>query len=171
MRGAREPGHVTAGLGDDHSGAFAVDPRHGHQVLDLVSEWGEFGVDACGHLLDDGAQFIDPAQDDCAEERMVVVETACQRLDQRIVFEPQLLFGQIGEDLWIPFTVDEVLHHRSTGHPEDVGGHRGELHAGVFKDLLQPLRFPVAFPDRGGPIPGEIAQPADRLGRHQRCPQ
>lgn len=88
-----------------------------------------------------------------------------------ILFEPQLLFGQIGEDLWIPFTVDEGLHQQATGHPEDVGGHRGEFHAGVFEDLLQPLRFPVAFPDRRGPVPGEITQPADRLGRHQRGPQ
>jgi hypothetical protein len=101
----------------------------------------------------------------------MVVETAGQRLDQRIVFKPKLLFGEISEDLWIPFTVDEGLHHRATGHPEDVCGHRRELHAGVFEDLLQPLRFPVAFPDRCGPIPGEITQPADRLGRNQRGPQ
>ena len=73
MRGGPEPGHVTAGLGDDHRSAFAVNIRDGHQVLDRVGERGEFGVDPCSHLLDDGAQFIDPAQDNCAKERVVVI--------------------------------------------------------------------------------------------------
>lgn len=157
VRGGSKPGHVPAGLGDDHRSAFAVDTRDGHQVLDHVSERGEFGVDS-------RRQFIDPAQDDYAEERMVVIETP--GLDQSIMFQPQLLFGQIGKDLWIPFTVDQGLHHRTASHTEDVGGYHGELHAGVFEDLLQSLCFPVAFPDRRRPTPGEITQTADRLGRY-----
>jgi len=125
VRGGPESAHVAAGLGDDHGSAFAVDTRNRDQVLDRVSERGELGVDPRGYLLDDRAQLIDAAQDDAAEERVVVVEAAGQRLDQRVVFEPQLLFGQISKDLGVAFTVDEGLHHRSTGDPEDVGGHHG----------------------------------------------
>jgi len=53
---------------------------------------------------------------------VVVVEAAGQRLDQCVVFQPQLLFGQTGKDLWVVFPVDEGLHHGAAGHPEDVGG-------------------------------------------------
>ena len=59
----------------------------------------------------------------------MAVEAAGQRLDQRVVFETQLLFGEIGKGLWVPFTVDEGLHHRPTGYPEDVGSYHGQLHA------------------------------------------
>lgn len=38
----------------------------------------ELGVDPAGHLLDDRGEFIDPAQDDLAEERMMVIEASGQ---------------------------------------------------------------------------------------------
>lgn len=66
MRGGGESAHVPTGLGDDHGGAFPVDARDGHQVLDRLSERDKLGIDPRGHLLDDRGQLIDPTQDDAA---------------------------------------------------------------------------------------------------------
>ena len=49
--------------------------------------------------------------------------------------------------------------------------HRGDLHHGVFQQLLQPLQAAGPLPDQVGPGPGEVPHRPDRGRRHETGPQ
>ena len=61
----------------------------------------------------------------------------------------------------------ERLEHRLARCAEHVGGDARELDVGVLEQLLQAVRLARALPHQRLAIAGQVAQLADRLGRHE----
>ena len=51
----------------------------------------------------------------------------------------QLRPGQIGQPGRVVLPLDHGLQHQPSGHTHHVGGHRTQLHVGVFKQLLNAI--------------------------------
>jgi len=83
---------------------------------------------------------------------------------------PHPTLGQLGQPRRVLTASDQGGQHQPSRHPGDVGGHTGQLHPGVFQQLLQALDLPAAFPGDHRPRPSQIPQHTDRLGRHERGP-
>jgi hypothetical protein len=60
----------------------------------------------------------------------------------------------------------ERVEHRPPGDAEDIGGHAVELDPGVPKGLVQLLGLALLF-DLGLAVAGQLADCANRLGRHE----
>ena len=63
--------------------------------------------------------------------------------------------------------VHQRLKHRAAGDAEHVAGDRQQLDASVLEYLVQALRLAGPLLDLRLAVAGEIAQVADRLGRHE----
>ncbi len=170
MPGGGEPGHVGAGLGDDDVGGQGADPGDGADQVPEPAKGLDHHLDPGGELVDRRGVLVDQVQVHPGQERVVVGEPAGQRLGQRRDLGAQPALGQVGQRGGVAFPGDQRLEHRPARDPDDVGGHRGQLDAGVLEQLLQPLDLPAAFPGDRGPGPGQVPQLPDRLGRHERAP-
>ena len=170
MLGGGEPGHVRAGLGDDHIGGQGADPGDGADQLPEALKRLDHHLDPGGELADGLGVPVDQVQVHPGQEGVVLAETAVQGLGQLGDLRPQPTLGQIGQPGRVPIAGDQRLDHRPPGHAQDVGGHRGQLDPGILQQLLQPLDLPAAFAGDRGPGPGQVAQLPDRLGRHERAP-
>ena len=102
---------------------------------------------------------------------MVLPEVTGQCLHQLRDLGPYPRLGHLGEDVHIPFPLDQRSEHGPPGDPENVGGHAGEFDPGVFEFLLQPAGLPGPLRGEGSPVASEITQLPDRLRGHERGPQ
>jgi len=73
--------------------------------------------------------------------------------------------GELGQDRRIALPRDDRLEHGPARGPEDVARHRAELDVGVLEDLVDAVGHRRVLIDERGPVPGQIAQLADRRGR------
>jgi hypothetical protein len=135
-----------------------------------VVERGDHPVDLGGDPVDLGGRRVDALQHQLAQEAVMVVEVAGQRLLQDRDLGPHAGACQLGERLGVALAGDERLEQLASRHPEEVADHAGELDLGVLEELLQPLLFPGPLPDQAAPVAGQVAQLADRLGMHQARP-
>jgi len=107
--------------------------------------------------------------EDLADQQPVVgAEAAPQRLPQCRELGAQLPPSQLGQHLRVAGAAHQRGQHVAAGAAEDVAGHAGQLDPGVLQDLVQPLRLPGALLDLRLAVAGQVAQLADRLGRHER---
>jgi hypothetical protein len=98
---------------------------------------------------------------------VVLGEASGERLGERGDLRTHPPFREVSEHGRVTLAGDERLEHRPAGDPADVGGHRGELDAGAFEELLEALDLPVPFTGDRRAGAGEVAQLADRLGRDE----
>jgi len=167
--GGGEPGHVRAGLGDDHVGQGGADPGYGHDEVAGATKGLDHHLDPGGELVHGVGVLIDQGQVQPGQERVMGGEPAGQRLGERGDLDPEPGLRQVGEHRGITLTVDQRVEHRPPGRAADVGGHRGQCDPGVFQQLLQALPLPGPFPGDRGPRAGQVPQLADRLRWHERA--
>ncbi len=151
-----EPGHVRAGLGGDHVGRGRPDARDRADQFPETAKGLDHHLDPFGELVDGRGVLVEQGQVHPGQERVVVGEPTSQRLDQLWCLGAQPTLSQIGQHGGVALPVDQGLEHRPTGDPDDVGGHRGQLDAGVLEQLLQPLHLPRAFAGDRGPGAGQV---------------
>ena len=168
MGGGREPGHVRAGLGDDHLRDLRPDPGDGLQQLDLVlprlAGLGDHRVQLGQGLLDQ----VQPTQHRAGQPGVVGVEVPGQRLGQIGDLAPHPALRQLGEPQRIGFAVDHRGQHRPRRHRLQARRDRGQLDAGVLQHQLQPDDLPGPVTHQLHPVPGQHPQPADLRWRHER---
>jgi hypothetical protein len=153
--GARQRAPATR-LGDQLLRGGEPDRGDRVELVDLVRERrasvGDPGVEA-GDLA---AEAIDVGQHRVQDRGVVVGEEPAQRLLQRGGLGPQPAPGHRREDLRVPLAGDQGVHHRPTGHPEQVADHRGQLDLGVFEQLLHPLHLAPTVADQRTPVARQV---------------
>src|SRR4051794_430950 len=95
------------------------------------------------------------------------VEVSLERLAQGGDLLAHLAPRELRQDLSVGLAGDERVEHVAARLAEDVGRDAVELDAGVIERLMQPVDLACAFLDLGLAIAREVAQLADRLGRHK----
>jgi hypothetical protein len=125
---------------------------------------GDPGGEVGDHLL----RELEPGEDRAHEERVVGAELPGQGLLQGRDLLPQLPPGQVGQDLGVAGPLHQRLQHGPPGDPEEIGGHRGEIHPRVLQDLVEALGLPDPLLDLGLAVAGEVAELPDGLGRDER---
>ena len=96
------------------------------------------------------------------------VEAALQRLAQRRDLLAQLALGQVGEHLGVGRARRPARRaSRGPDSPRMSRGDAVELDAGVLQRLVQPVGLALALLDLRLAIARQVAQLADRLGRHE----
>ena len=168
MTGAGEPGHVGAGLGDDHVGDAGRDAWDRDDQVPGTTKGFDHHLDPPGELVDRPGVAVDQVEMTPGQEPVVLAEAASQRLGQLGDLRTQTPLGQIRQRGRVAFPSDQRFEHGPAGHPADVAGHRGQFDTGVLEQLLQPLDLPAALPGDRGAGPGQVPKLADRLGRHER---
>jgi hypothetical protein len=119
----------------------------GHQQL----------VDACGQRSDLRVKGVDLIQQHPRQFGMVVIKAPVEGLDQRRALDRHPAAGQIRETPWITLAGDQRLDHVARRERIEGGRHRRQLDQGIFKQFLQPLPVPGAFPGQIHPQPGVVA--------------
>ncbi len=89
MLGSQERAHVAAGLGDDHLGGATVDPWDRAERLNGRREPGDLRLDLGGELGDRSVEIVDVREHPADDDRVLVIESALERLAQRRELEPQ----------------------------------------------------------------------------------
>jgi hypothetical protein len=92
-----EGGHVDADLGDELPGADPSDAGDLIELGDLGGERGDLLLDPGGELIDLAGEVVDAVQHHLAQEPVVVVEVAGQRLLQQAEVGAQAGAGELGE--------------------------------------------------------------------------
>ena len=167
MAGGGKHAHVRPGLGDDHLGGSPPDARDRAQELNRRRERDESLLERVREPLDLLIEEVQVGEDRADQQHVQLVEAALERLAQPRQLLAQAAAGELGEQLGVSGARHQRVEHRPPGGAEDVGGDAVELDVGVLKRLVQPLGLPVALGDLGLAIAGELAQLADRLGRHE----
>lgn len=72
-------------------------------------------------------------QDPASPDGVMITEMTGEGVGEGGDLRSQLPFGQLGELRRITLAGNEGLDHRPAGLGEDLGGHRGQLDAGVLK--------------------------------------
>lgn len=109
MLGRGEPGHVTPGLGHVHLCHRPVHPRDRVQQVQHRTKGGHCLLDAGRQLVDGTGQLVVLLEVEAGQEGVVPAETAGQRLIQLGDLAAYAALGEVGEDLWIAFPVDQGL--------------------------------------------------------------
>jgi hypothetical protein len=112
IAGGWEPGHVGAGLGDDHVDREAIEPRNGEQRLVDRIERGRASVDLLGQRPDRLIKEVEVSEDPTTGHRVVRAEVPGQRFCERRDLRSHLALGQRGEFRWILFAGDQRFDHR-----------------------------------------------------------
>ena len=170
MPRGREPGHVGAGLGDDHVGGDGTDPGDGADQVPESLKGLDHHLDPVGELLDRRRVLVDQVQVHPGQERVVLGEPAGQRLGQLRDLRPQPSLGQIREHGRV------ALSRRSA--PRASPARRHPMMSEATADSLIPASS-SSFSSRWTSRPRSrvIAvrarvrsrSCADRLGRHERA--
>lgn len=167
----REGVHVAAGLSDDDLGGAPLDAGDRAQQLDRGGERGDLLFDRLGELGDRLVEVVDVGKDPPANQSVLGLEATLQRLAQRGQLGAQLALGELGEHSRVGGAGDQRGEHRAAALAEQVRGDAVELDAGVFHELVQPAGLPLPVTDLRLAIARQVAQRADRLGRHQAAAQ
>ena len=107
------------------------------------------------------------AQDRADPQPVMGVEVSGERLAQRGDLLAHLPARELGEHVRVGLAGDQRVEHVAPGLAHDVRRDGVELDAGVFERLVQPVDLARAFLDLRLAIAREVAQLADRLGRHE----
>src|SRR5690606_7784380 len=97
------------------------------EQLKLPGERAHLLLDPGGELHDGGGDLVDTLQVHPAQERVVLLKVAGQRLDQVGDLAAHAGFGHLREYVDVLFAVDHRFDHRPDGDAEDVGGHGGQF--------------------------------------------
>jgi hypothetical protein len=116
-------------------------------------------------------RVVEVGQDVGHREGVMVAKAPGERPLQLGQLGPRLALGQIRQRLPVAAAADQGRQHRPARGAEHLRGHRAELHGGVFERLVQPVGLALAPRDERLAPSGEIAQIADRPGRHQAAAQ
>jgi hypothetical protein len=120
LPGGGEAGHVGADLSQDHLGGAMThsgDPdQQRHRRLVRVQE----RLDSGGELVDGGVGLIDAGQHRPAQQGMVLVETARQRVLELRDLGSHGALGHLGQHRRVTLTGDERVDHL----PTRLGQHR-----------------------------------------------
>jgi hypothetical protein len=95
------------------------------------------------------------------------VKAAFERLAQRRDLLAHLRPRQVGQHVRIGRAAHERVEHVAPGLAHDVCRDAVKLDAGVLERLVQPVDLARALLDLRFAIAREVAQLADRLGRHE----
>jgi len=117
VRRGREPGHVDADLGDDHAGGDVPDAGDLIQTCRRGDERGDLGIDALVEVGDVGATPINAIEHLGQQERVVVAETAGERLLQVGDLAAHPAARELGEHLGVALPGDQRGQHVATGDP------------------------------------------------------
>ncbi|MCW2695315.1 MAG: hypothetical protein JWR62_400 [Modestobacter sp.] len=168
MRRGWEPGHVPAGLGEDHLRHLRPDSGNGLQWFQLVRP----GLAGCrDHRVELGEGVLgqlQPMQHGARPLGVLVVEVPGQRLDQLRDLDPHLALGHFGEDLRITFAGDQRGQHRPGRDAGQARRHREQLDARVLQHEFQAGHLAGAVGHQLHPVAGRHLQPADVGRRHER---
>jgi hypothetical protein len=97
IAGSREPGHVGAGLGDDHLDREPVEPGHRQKRRVHRRKRGRARIDLLGQGGDRLAQEVEMIEDPPAGDGVVGAEVSGQRLGQRRDLRAHLAHRQLGQ--------------------------------------------------------------------------
>ena len=170
MRVGREAAHVRADLGEQHLGGAPVDAGDRVQQLELTGERAGQLLDPLRQGRDRLVEEVDLGEHLPDQQRVVAGEAALERFAQRGDLLAQRALGQLGEHLGVVGAGDQRVEHPPGGHAEHLGGDRGELDPGVLQGLLDPLHLAGALLDLGLAVADQVAQLAQRPGRHEARP-
>lgn len=167
MRGGREHGHVHAEFGDEFLGAGDADPGDLIELADLSFIGTDRGFDRGAHLGDVGGHGVDAVEHLGAQQRVVVLEMAGQRLTELTDLRTEPAAGQFSQDLGVALPGDQRSQDGPAGDPEHVRGHYGEFDLRVLEEFLQTLLLPGPVPDQGTAVAGEVPQRDALLSRRE----
>jgi hypothetical protein len=164
-----EPAHVHPDLGDHDLGRAPPYPRDGAQPPGLLIERGDHLLHLGIQTLDGRAQVVDVVQVHLEQERVVRTEPALQCAAELGDLGPHPGAGHVRQHLGVPRPRDERLEHLPGRLAEHVGDHRVELDARVFQELLDALGLLGPVLDELLAVPGQVPEPRDHRGRHERA--
>ena len=170
MRVGREAAHVRPDLAQQHLGGAAVDARDRVQQLKLTRERARELLDPLRQGGDRLVEEVDLGEHLSHEQRVVAGEPALERFAQRGDLLAQRALGQLGEHVGIVSAGDQRVEHLPGRDAEHLGGDRGQLDPGVLQRLLDPLDLAGALLDLGLAVADQVAQLAQRAGRHEARP-
>lgn len=168
MFGGGEPGHVRAGLGNDHVRGQGADPWDRADQLAEPLKGLDHRLGSGSELVDRRGVPVDQVQMHPGVERVVLIEPPVERFGQLGDLRPKPPPCQIRQPGWVVVPGNEGFEHGPPGDTQDVRRDGGQLDASILKQLLQPLRLSGALASDRGPGPGQVSQLPDRLGRHER---
>ena len=172
MLGGREHGHVDADLGDDALRRCAVERRGSCRAAQRPARKGAI----CSSIASESRSICSSRKSMWA--RIAPIHSACRRSKRPSsasrsagIFARSAALRELGEHLGVGRALDQRVEHRPAGDAEDVGRDAVELDPGVLERLVQPVGLALALLDLRLAIPGQVAQRADRLRRHEARPQ
>ncbi len=151
---------MTSGGAPLHAGDRA-------QQLNRRCERSDLLLDGLGEFGDRLVEVVDVGEDASDDQRVPGFEAALQRLAQRGQLGTQLALREVGEHDGVGRAGDQRFEHRAARLAEDVGGDAVELDPGVLDDLVEPSGLALTVFDLRLAVAGEVAQRANRLGRHE----
>lgn len=77
----------------------------------------------------------------------------------------------VGQSARVAFPGNDRVHHGPARHAVDIGGHQGQLHAGVLEKLLDTVLLSGAHVDQVRAVAGEVPQSSDRWWWHEAGPE
>lgn len=116
----REPRHIESHFGDDHAGGGEPDTGDLIQAGHRRAERGYLVLYLCVEFGDVDADLIDAGQHLGQQERVVIAESAGERLFQHRQLGAHASAGELGENLGVALSGDQRGQHVSPGGPEDV---------------------------------------------------
>ena len=128
--GGGEPGHVRAGLGDDHVGDAGADPGDRDDHVPDHLKGPDHYLDPGSHLLYRAGVMAGQVQVHAGQEGVMLGEPAGQGLAELRDFRAQPPPGQGRQGCRVALPAGQRLEHRPPGHPGDISGHRGQLDPG-----------------------------------------
>lgn len=164
MPGGWEAGHVGTDLSEDHLGATSSDPGDRHQERHRRFVGVQQLVDPLSQLRDRGVGLVDACQHRPTQQGVVLVEPPSHRVLQGGDLRTHPSLGHLREHHRIALSRDQGVDHLPPRLGQHTRRHAGELHAGVFEDLVQPLRLPGPFLDHRLAVAGQIPQRPERFG-------
>ena len=170
MRGGREPGHVAAGLGDDH--LRDLRPRRRGWSAAARSGAPTARHAAAIDLVELGQRLLDQVQPVAGSTgpagrggRRSGPSSAWARSG---ILRRILPLAISASTRGVGLAVDHRGQHRPRRDRVQRRGHRRQLDRGVLQHQLQPHRLPGPVTHQLHPVPGQHPQPPDLRRRHER---
>jgi len=120
VRGGGKYAHIGAGFGDEHISDDLGPPRDADQQFPGEAKGFDRLLEAFIETGDVGAVGIDAVQVQPHHKRVMVIESAAQRLSELRDLLAHPCFGQIGEHRRIALPGDECFEHRPPRDSDDL---------------------------------------------------
>ena len=156
-----------ADLGQPRAGHRVAEPGDRFQQACLPLVRGGLGSDLFLQAGDRRVEQRDPVQVQPAQHRMMISEPAGESLGQvrQLARGPHPAYRQVRQHLPAPLPIDQRFDHQPRRLASQVGDHRVELDPRRFQRLGQPLDLRGTGLHRLDPVPGQVPQILQRLGR------